>query len=62
VSARLLRFTIRDLFWLVLAVALAASWWLDRRLMTANQPAGASPRSLNDSSSPRDGNVVEPAE
>jgi hypothetical protein len=26
-----LRFTIRDLFWLVLVAALAAAWWSDRR-------------------------------
>ncbi len=26
-----LRFTIRDLFWLVLVVALAVGWWLDHR-------------------------------
>jgi len=26
-----LRFTIRDLFWLVLVVALAIGWWVDRR-------------------------------
>jgi hypothetical protein len=25
-----LRFTIRDLFWLTLVVALAVGWWLDR--------------------------------
>jgi hypothetical protein len=25
-----LRFSIRDLFWLMLVVALAAGWWLDR--------------------------------
>jgi hypothetical protein len=24
------RFTIRDLFWLVLVVALAMAWWIDR--------------------------------
>jgi len=26
-----LRFTIRDLLWLTLVVALAAAWWLDHR-------------------------------
>jgi len=26
-----LRFTIRDLLWLTLVVALAVGWWLDRR-------------------------------
>jgi hypothetical protein len=33
-----LRFTIRDLLWLILAAALGMSWWSDcRRLATANQ-------------------------
>jgi hypothetical protein len=29
-----LRFTIRDLLWLTLVVALAVGWWLDRRKIT----------------------------
>jgi hypothetical protein len=32
VAAMRLRFSIRDLLWLTLAVALAVGWWLDRRL------------------------------
>jgi len=28
-----LRFTIRDLLWLTLVVALAVGWWLDHRLI-----------------------------
>ena len=33
-----LRFSIRDLFWLILAAAIGMSWWSDcRRLATANQ-------------------------
>jgi hypothetical protein len=30
-----LRFSIRDLFWLVLVVALAVGWWLDHRYLKA---------------------------
>jgi len=29
-----LRFTIRDLLWLTLVVALAVGWWLDHRRLT----------------------------
>ena len=29
-----LRFTIRDLLWLTLVVALAVGWWLDSRIAT----------------------------
>jgi hypothetical protein len=36
---RHLRFTIRDLFWLTLVVALAASWGLDRRLLLRRHAA-----------------------
>jgi F0F1-type ATP synthase assembly protein I len=32
------RITIRDLFWLVLVVALAIGWWLDHRKLT--KPTG----------------------
>jgi hypothetical protein len=30
-EARSMKFTIRDLFWLVLVCALAVGWWVDRR-------------------------------
>jgi hypothetical protein len=34
-----LRFSIRDLLWLTLVVALAVGWWLDhKRLTTLTQP------------------------
>jgi uncharacterized membrane protein YqjE len=29
------RFTVRDLFWLMLVVAIGCSWWLERSRMTA---------------------------
>ena len=29
-----LRFSIRDLFWLTLVVALAVGWWLDHRKLS----------------------------
>lgn len=29
-----MKFSIRDLFWLTVVVALAAGWWLDHRLMS----------------------------
>jgi hypothetical protein len=29
-----LRFTVRDLFWLVLVAALAVGWWLDHSNLT----------------------------
>jgi len=31
-----LRFTIRDLLWLTLMVALCAAWWIDRRHLVAS--------------------------
>ena len=33
-----LRFTIRDLFWLTLVVALAVGWWLDHRSLSEPPP------------------------
>jgi len=32
-----LRFTIRDLLWLTLVVALAVAWWMDRRRITERE-------------------------
>ena len=35
--SRFSRFTIRDLAWLTLAVALALGWWMDRKLLKRQQ-------------------------
>jgi hypothetical protein len=36
----MLRFTIRDVLWLTVVVALGVAWWIDRtRLMNRPQPA-----------------------
>jgi len=29
----MLRFTLRDLLWLILVIAMALGWWTDRKLM-----------------------------
>ncbi len=36
---KLLRFTLRDLFWLVLVAGLAAGWWADRARLRAEMKA-----------------------
>jgi hypothetical protein len=44
------RFTIRDLLWLVVVVAMAIGWWLDRLHMVriANEQVEACEKRLND--------------
>jgi hypothetical protein len=38
-----LRFTIRDLLWLTLVVALAVGWWIDHRQLASDAAAAKTP-------------------
>jgi hypothetical protein len=40
------RFTIRDLFWLVLVVALCSGWWIEHRKPTQQVQVGRYPLGL----------------